>query len=81
MNLQPYNSRLEKFFNEVAVIQHYQRLSANVAKQMIASLQARDRDLAGLASEARKLLGSSHELFFFQNPYTGHIFPPTRTQG
>ena len=75
MNLQPYNSRLEKFFNEVAVIQHYQRLSANVAKQTIADLQARDRDLAGLDPEARKLLGSSINLFSFYSPYTGTIRP------
>lgn len=75
MNLQPFNSRLEKFFNEVATIQHYQRLSANVAKQTIADLQARDRDLAGLAPEDRELLGSSIDLFSFYNPYTGTIHP------
>lgn len=75
MDLQPYKTRLEEFFNEVAVIQHYQRLSANVAKQTIADLQARDKDLAGLDAEDRELLGSSAHLFSFYSPYTGAIHP------
>ncbi|ARK54914.1 hypothetical protein BOC36_18645 [Burkholderia pseudomallei] len=75
MDIEPYNSRLEKFFNEVAVLQHYQRLSANIAKQTIGALQARDNDLASLDSESREILGSSVSLFSFYSPYTGIIHP------
>ncbi|WP_291590069.1 hypothetical protein [Comamonas sp. UBA7528] len=75
MDLKPYSSRLEKFFDQVAVIQHYQRLSANVAKQTIADLQARDRDLTLLDSETHELLGHSINVFSFYSPYTGMISP------
>lgn len=74
-NLEPYNSRLERFFGEVAVIQHYQRLSADVAKQTISDLQERDKRLSGLDDETRELMGKSVNLFSFYNPYTGVIHP------
>lgn len=74
-NLEPYKSRLERFFGEVAIIQHYQRLSANIAKQTILDLQQRDKQLSGLNDETRELLGKSVNLFSFYNPYTGIILP------
>jgi hypothetical protein len=74
-NLEPYNSRLERFFGEVAVIQHYQRLSADVAKQTISDLQEHDKQLSGLDDETRELMGKSVNLFSFYNPYTGVIHP------
>lgn len=75
MNLQPIENRLDKFFNEVATIQHYQRLSANVAKQTITDLLNRERSLAHLPPDDRELLSSSVDLFSFYNPYTGTIHP------
>lgn len=74
-DLQNHNIRLERFFNEIAALQHYQRLSASIAKQTIADLQARDSDLAKLDAASREVFGSSVHLFTFYNPYTGVILP------
>lgn len=75
MDLQPYNARLEKFFSEVAVLQRYQRLTANISKQMITDLQTRETELFTLDAKFQEVLGTSVQQYTFYNPYTGVILP------
>lgn len=75
MDIKPYQDRLDKFFNEVAALQHCQRLTQNVAKQAISDLQQREKNLEPFSDEDKELFGRSISVFSFYNPYTGTIMP------
>lgn len=75
LNINLIQSRLDRFFGEVAVIQHYKRISANIAKQTISDLQERVKQLSGQDDETRELMGKSVNVFYLCCPYTGSTHP------
>ncbi|WP_157649619.1 hypothetical protein [Burkholderia ubonensis] len=75
MNIQIISDKLEKFFNEVATIQHYQRLSDDAAKRFVSELHMREQSLKNLDTDSQEAFGTSVHVFSFYNPYTGTLHP------
>ncbi|CAN7461029.1 hypothetical protein [Paraburkholderia hospita] len=75
MDIKIISDKLEKFFNEVATVQHYQRLSDDAAKRFISELHAREQNLKELDADSQEAFGTSLHAFSFYNPYTGIIQP------
>jgi len=59
MNVERCKARLKQFFEDIAVLQHYQRLSANMAKETTRGPQKKENGLTNLDSETRKVFGTS----------------------
>ena len=75
MKTQLIEVRLQHFFDQIATIQHYQRLSDRITKQTNQDLYEKDKRLATLSQENREDFDSSLDVFSIYSPYTGELRP------
>jgi hypothetical protein len=75
METQKIEARLQQFFDQIATIQYYQRLSERIAKQTIQNLYDKDKLLATIPPEDREVFDSSLDVFSIYSPYSGENRP------
>ncbi len=75
MNVSAFEGRLRQFFDDIAVVQHYQRLSESVFKQTVKELIEQKNQLEQLDAETKEVFDNSLSVYSIYNPYTGIIQP------
>lgn len=75
MNIPEIDGRLKQFFDDIAVVQHYQRLSDSVFKQTIRDLIEEKSRLEQLDAETREVFETNLDVYSIYNPYSGCIQP------
>lgn len=75
MTVSAFEGRLRQFFDEIAVVQHYQRLSESVFKQTVKELIEKKNQLEQLDAETKEIFETNLSVYSIYNPYTGIIQP------
>lgn len=75
MDVSVFEGRLRQFFDDIAVVQHYQRLTESVFKQTVKELIEQKKRLEHLDAETKEVFDNSLYVCSIYNPYTGIILP------